>query len=155
MSFEQFADLQYVKTIDISEEPRMGSFNVVNDLELQYIRVLLFISGSTVGNERIRLKIYGDMGSNNILYTSNWSNINDISGLSTYWLGYIRVDFNRENINKDTDYYVRAELDNYTRNGDTFFIGLCHDFPFPIYDNGQDLFYEHPLAMQIFGYQDR
>lgn len=160
MSFYDFSAEQYVKTIDTGESIRMGNFQVASALELAHIRVLLFIHGVTSlsGSEQIRLKIYSNQYyySSTLLYMSSWANINDITNLgSVDWIGWITIDFARENINKNFVYYVEAEFQNYTRNSETFYLGLSHDFPWPIYDNSEDLFYDHPLAMAIFGYKER
>lgn len=160
MAFKDFANVQYIKTIDTGEAPRMGTFQVAVNGELQYMRVKPYIKGTLSGTEKIRLKIYSDSAFSSLLYTSSWSNIYDVldedgSAVTGDWIGWIRVDFNRENINKNMAYYVVAELTGYTRNADDFYIGLAHDFPFPIYDNGESLFYNHPLAFEIFTYTER
>lgn len=160
MSFYDFSAEQYVKTIDTSETIRMGSFQVATSLELAHIRILLFIHGVTSlgGSEQVRLKIYTDQyyESSTLLYTSSWATVSDITNLGVAdWIGWITIDFDRENLNKNQAYYVLAEFQNYTRNSETFYFGLSHDFPWPIYDNSENLFYDHPLAMAIFGYKER
>ena len=160
MGFLDFADTQYIKTIDTSETPNMGSFSVTDNGELKYMRVKLFVNGTLGGTEQIRLKIYSDAALTSVLYTSDWSeisNITDENGVIATgdWFGWIRMDFNRESINKNLTYYVEAEFNNYTRNLDTYYLGLAHDFPFPVFDNGQSLFYNHPLAFEIFTYIER
>jgi len=158
MSFLNFANELYVKTFDSTEAPRMGSFSLATSGELQYIRTVLFINGvsSLGGSEQVRIKLYGDSDHANLLYTSAWSSISDITDIgSTNWIGYFRLDFSKENLNANITYYVSIETQNYTRNADTFYLGVPYDFPFPIYDNSQDLFVDHPLAMQIFTWQDR
>ena len=155
MAFFDFAETQYIKTVDTGEEIRVGSFKTAENLELQYMRPTIYITGTTlVTDERIRVNIYSERTYSAILYQSSWSNISEISGLMVKdrWIGWIRVDFNRENINKNITYYPTIELDNYTRDGQNFFIGFAHDFPFPIYDNGASLFYRHPLQAQYFGW---
>lgn len=160
MGFLDFAETQYIKTIDTGEQPRMGTFKVTQNSELKYMRVKPYIQGTLVGTEKIRLKIYSDTTFTSLLYTSSWSNLYEVvdenGDVATGdWLGIIRIDFNRENLNKNITYYVVAELTGYTRNADTFYIGLSYDFPFPIYDNGQSLYYNHPIAFEIFTYIER
>ena len=157
MAYQDFADEQYFKTIDTSETPVMGTFQTADNIELQYIQVIIWIQDVTAlgGSEQIRLNIYSEDTYTALLYQSNWRSISDITNLgSQNWTGLLRIDFNRENINKNLTYYVRAELQNYTRNADDFWIGLSHDFPFPIYDNGESKFFDHPLAMEIHGYKE-
>ena len=155
MAFKDFAETQYIKTIDTSESISFGSFSVVNSMELAHIRSALMITGvsNLSGNEQVRLKIYTDPAFTSLLYTSDYANLSDITDIgTTNWFGWIRIDFNRENINANLTYYVQLETLNYTRNAETFWIGFSHDFPFPVYDNAQTLYYKHPLAMQLFGY---
>ena len=160
MSFTDFAETQYIKSIDTSETPRMGSFKVATSGELKYMRVKLYVNGTLGGSEQIRLNICGDAACTSALITSDWSDISDIvdeDGVATTgnWLGWVRIDFSRENINKNITYYVSAEFNNYTRNAETFWLGLSYDFPYSIYDNSESLFYNHPLAMEIFTYIER
>ena len=161
MSFQKFANTLYVKTFDTAEICRMGTFVLASNMELKYLRVLFLMYGvaGRGGSERIRIKIYSDVEHTSVLYTSEWSDITlaNISGLagSHSWLGWIRTTFARENLNKNISYYVSCEIENYTRNGDTFYCGLSYDFPHPIYDNSQNSFRYHPLALQVLGYVDR
>ena len=153
MSFLQFPDKKYVKTIDTSEIVRLGSINIVDNIELQYIRPSIFIYGALGGIEQIRVNLYGDENHLNKIFSSSWRNLSEISMSTNYWLGWIRCDFARQNINKNITYYLSVELNNYTRNGETFWIGLNRDYPTPTYDNSEDLWDGHPLAFQIFGYK--
>jgi hypothetical protein len=152
MAFNEFADTLYCKTFDTDEIVRMGSFQVAESLELQYIRLLIYINGTIAGTERIRLRVYSDSGFSNVLYTSDYSSMSSITGLSTRFLGWVRFSFDREHINKNITYYLTAEIDNYTF-AEPFYIGAMYDFPHPIYDNSENLFYDHPIAFQLFGYK--
>ena len=153
MSFQQFADVQYIKTFDNNEKIRMGSFSVVESLELKYIRSLFYINGTLSGTEQVQMTLYSDPDYSNVLYQSNTVDIVDIGTYTNNFIGWIRFDFEQKNINKDITYYPAMTISNYTRNGDTFYIGMSYDFPFPMYDNSEDLFFNHPIGMQIFGYK--
>lgn len=155
MAFQDFSETLYIKTMDTGEEIRVGSFATANNMELKYIRLTLYIDGATPTNEQIRMKIYSDSGFSSLLYTSDWSTLSDITGVSSRWLGWVRVDFNRENINKNKTYYATIESQNYTRILGTYDIGFAYDFPYPLYDNSENLFYNHPIQTQIFGYINR
>lgn len=161
MSFLNFANIQYFKTFDSAEEVRMGTFQVDNNCELKYIRVLflMYAVASRGGTERIRTKVYSDIEHTTVLYTSDWVSVNltNISNLadSHSWLGWLRTDFSKQNMNKNIPYYLSCQIDNYTRNADAFYCGLSYDFPHPIYDNGETSFRYHPLAACIFGYHAR
>jgi hypothetical protein len=154
MAFLDFSDNQYIKFADTGEDIRMGGFSTVNNMELKHIRTTIYIDGAIPTTERMKIEIHGHIGVQSLLYTSDWANLADIANVSDRWLGWIRIDFNREPINKDVTYYPKIVLDNYTAIAGSFRIGFAYDFPFPVYDNSQDLFYNHPIAMQIFGYED-
>lgn len=160
MAFADFAETQYVKTVDTGETPRLGAFSTAENGELKYMRVKLYIKGTLSGSEQIRLKIYGDSSFSSLLYTSSWSSISNVTdengaAVTGDWIGVIRTDFNNENINQNMTYYLEAEFANYTRNSDSFYIGLLYDFPFPVFDNNEPLFYNHPLAFEIFMMTER
>jgi len=152
MAFKDFANTLYINPFNTDDIIPMGNFDVETSIELQHIRVLAVIKGTIIGTEKIRLKVYGSEKSNKVLYTSEWSNISDISNLGQYWLGWLRCDFQRNPINANQGYHVKAEISGYNRTID-FYIGLSYDWPWPIYDNGADKFYNQGLAMQIFGYK--
>lgn len=160
MAFKDFSDIKYIKTVDTSETINMGSFSTDANLELGHIRALIYIQGTLGGSEQIRLSIYPTEDSTNATYTSSWSNVGDVldengEAVTGNWLGLIRCDFDRENINNNLTYYLKAELQNYTRNSQTFYIGFAYDYPNIIYDNSEDELQDHPLAFEIYGYAER
>ena len=151
MAFKNFSEYLYIKTFDNDERARFGSFQTQDNMELGHIRTVAYINGTLAGTEKMRLKVYSDLGFNNLMFISDWSNFSDLEKIKDY-LFYLRFDFDRQNINKNNKYHVACEIANYNRNGDIFYIGIAHDFPHPVYDNSENLFYNHPLVMQIFGY---
>lgn len=155
MAFLDFSDRQFIKTVDTGEEVQMGFFQTTKNMQLAHIRPTIHINGKVCTTEKLRMNIYSDMGYTSLLYQSAWADLNQIPTTSLDWIGWIRLDFNRENINKELRYYPTLELSGYTRVVGVSYIGFCYDFPFPIYDNLLTNFYEHPLQMQIFGYVDR
>ena len=154
MAFKDFSDVQYIKTVDTGEEISIGSFIPPKNMGIAYMRSTIFISGQVPTTERMRINIYSDLDNTSKIFASDWSNLNEIVGVTSSWIGWIRVDFNKEPLNKYLSYYPTIELDGYTRTP-TYFIGFCYDFPFPIYDNAEPLFYKHPLQFQLFGYVAR
>jgi hypothetical protein len=127
MSFNQFPARLDVRVLDTDETAKVGSFQTATDIELKYIRVKLYIQGTLGGTERMRAKVYGDADRTALLYTSAWSDLSDITGLSGTWLGWLRLDFSAEHLNKNIEYFLSIEIDNYTRNGDTFYVALGID----------------------------
>ena len=154
MAFKDFSKVQYIKTIDTGELVKIGSFNTVNNLELKYMRLTVYVESMALTTEQIRINIYSDIDCTSKLFSSDWCTLSDISGLSSRWIGWVRIDFNRQPINKLLTYYAAIESQNYTRTASNY-IGCSFDFPFPIYENNENDFYNHPLQFQLFGYTDR
>lgn len=161
MAFKDFSEFQYEKTSDTSEKIFMGGFQVQQNEELHSIRVKISITGAAccMGNEKFRLKIYADQFLKQTIYTSLDSTLSDIVnddplfGTTTNWIGWLRVDFAKENLNKNITYYLGGEFINYVRTP-TFVLGLLYDFPDSSYDNGQSNFFDHPIAFQINGFRE-
>lgn len=155
MAFKDFSENLFVRAIDTGETINLGGFTVANDIELQHLRVKIYIEDVTAlgGSETYVVKAFGQSDFTNELFTSSTMNVSDITNIGTdNWLGFVRVDFNRQNMNASTEYYFSIEFSNYTRNGELFFIAGVFDFPFPVYDNSETAFNRHPIATQIFGY---
>ena len=151
MSITQFPRDLYIKTADTSEEVQLGSFSPAANMELDSIKVWLHIKGTPGGSETIQIKIYGDSAYSNLVYTSTAHALSGITAID--FLGWIKCDFNRENLNKNTTYYPAVVLGNYTRNADTYYIGFVHDWPDGTYHTTTDI-NTAPLATQWFGYQE-
>lgn len=155
MAFNDFNEDVYVKTADTGEEVRLGSFKLQEAGELEHIRVWFFGEGmSSITNETIKLKVYSNYAtdSSTLMFESSESALTDIGATGDYWLGFLRCDFNRQNLNPNLTYYLNATFQNYTR-GTTVF-GLCYDYPYPWYTTaGATNFYEENIAFQIFTYR--
>lgn len=158
MAFKQFSAVQYIKVFDTGEEVKAGSFlQTQNNAEIQYMRVGIYVNGNLSGNEQIRVNMYSNPGANRLLFRSSWSDISnceDENGnkITGDWIGLIRCDFARQNINKNINYYPSVELNNYTRNADTFYIGLTRDYPFPRYTGG-NTHYSTNYTFELFEYR--
>ena len=154
MAFLNFPETLYVKTIDTSEEIKLGSIKVTSELELAHIRVFMYIAGTLGGTEQIRVHLCSDADCSKKIITSDWSDLSDLS-VSGDFLGWIRTDFSREGLNPNITYYCALELNNYTRNGDTFYTSGVFDFPAPVYlPTGSNVLLDHNIGMQIFGYSE-
>jgi len=146
--------------MDTSEKINTGGFKVTENGELGSMRVLLHINGvsSLAGSEELVLTLYSDAALTKPVYVSSASTIaaiaavDDTFGNNENWVGWLRFDFARENINKNIYYYPGIEANNYTRVAD-FWMGFSYDFPAPVYDNGESSFFKHNLAYQIFTYR--
>lgn len=163
MSIKDFSEDKYIKTFDNDEEIRMGAFMLAENKSgpLRFIRTLLYIQdyASLAGNEQLTMKLYTSIEYENVYATSSVSRIADISITSDVskpnWIGYLLFTFDRENLNAKFNYYPTITISNYTRNADSFYLGVGYDYPDPIYDNSGTFFYNHPIAMQIFTDNER
>jgi hypothetical protein len=152
MSVQDFAKTQFIKSFNTGEQVKKGGFRINQDGEWGVLGHIIYIHGTLSGSERIRSKIYSDVDHQNLLYTSDWTNISEtqkISG-SAGWFGYIRNDLNGKINGVLYTMWVWNLITTPERN--TFYIGLTRDFPFPIYKITPTpaYFYEHPLATQIW-----
>lgn len=156
MSIKNFSNVQFVKSVDTGEEVRCGRFQLQSSGELGAVRNLVYVQGTLAGTERMRTKFYSDANHTKLLYTSDWSPYLT-SALTGDWIGFLKTEYNKENINASLSYYIGVEFDGYTRNGETFYIGVCRDFPYPIYKITPTplWFYQHPLATQVFAWIER
>ena len=150
MSFLNFPETRYVKTLDAGESARMGTFKDANDGELIYMRSEIIIHDVIITAERMRIKLFhsSDLGATPYA-TSEWSDLSLIPSPGSYWIGMVRFDFDGPSVNKNVTYYPVIEIDNYTPSTDSF-IGVAYDFPLPRYSLNNQLFYDFPLTMEIF-----
>lgn len=148
MAFDGFS-----KYMLFSEQPSSGESNVISRFSrpsntvLSDIRLILYKHGDDTGNETFTAKIKQDLQDNtaqisvqSVIATSDTIAINDIEGVTEYWLGFVRFEFEENvHINASTEYTVEIETANYTRNADTFFLGWALDWPEELNTHSQDL----------------
>jgi hypothetical protein len=142
--------LAFVKVLGTSESVQAGSIDLPQHIELAYLRVLLYKHGMLGGTEQVRAKLYTDSSYTQLYATSAWSSVSDITGLSTYWWGWLRLDFGRQNVSKVGVYYVALETQSYTES-DTSYLSVSLDWPVP-----QNIAGDAPsraLMMQVYGYR--
>lgn len=139
MAFEPFPRDQYVRVADTDTPFNGGGITVPEIIDLQYLRIRIYIKGTLGGSEQIRIKLYDDPAhSGGPIATSAWADIAEIDTVGN-WIGDIYIEFDPPiPLNPDLEYFTRVELQNYTRNGDTFYIGCCLD--------ADDLLYEQTTA---------
>lgn len=161
MAFLDFNEDQYIKMLDTGESLRLGSFQTQDDGELFAIRSLIYINdvSQMTGNEEFRLGIYSDSECSLLMFSSDYSRIENIAlhdetyGTKKGWYGFVATYFNRENISSQHTYYLKAETNNYTRLGDRY-IGFGYSYPFPVYGSIGPKFTSSPIAFQIYMYMD-
>jgi len=139
-----------VFTLPMGVELPCGGLDTTAATEIAYLRILLFKHGALGGSERVRAKLYTDNARTRLYATSAWSSVASIAGLSTYWWGWFRLDFARENISKEFVYYVTIEADNYTPSTNVY---LSVSLDWPLSQNTQAAA-RNGVAMQLYGYRD-
>lgn len=143
----------YIKTWDSDEVVKLGAVEVEDHTNLLYLRIMLYKHGAHGGTEQVRAKIYSDADYTKLMYTSAWSDLADIEGLTASpWWGWFRLTFARQALNKEATYYVALETQNYTRNADTFY--LSHSLDWPVPQNTQVVPSFPGAMMQFYGYRD-
>ncbi len=139
MSFSPINSAYLVRTISTSEILRLGSAKVVTSGGLGYIRVGLFIFNQSAkgGSEKIRTNIYSDSTYTSLVCSSSWTNLDIVTipllASSHSWIGVVRTDFAKQQINSQLTYYIAVELQNYTYTLGTFWVGGFKDYPSPTY----------------------
>ena len=158
MAFLPFPSVQTIKTIDTAETITLGTIQVTDNQELRHIRPLLYKRGAHAGLETLQMRIHSTSDVTAVYASSNVINLADIITSGNFgtsdFLSRVRFDFERPNLNKNFAYTVSLVTTNYTRNADTYYLGLSYDFPNAIYTvAGTPGVTDHPLAMQVFGFK--
>jgi hypothetical protein len=128
MSYLQFPSETYLKVIAATGET-LGSFTVTDNTDLLYVVVNMYIKGTIVGGERMRLNLYASEAMNDPVATSDWLYWSDITDIGTgNYLGWLRFDFSGYPVSNAYPYYVKIETTNYTRNADTYYLAAVCEY---------------------------
>ena len=130
MSHEQLPEELFALPVNTGSVLYCGPFSV-DVRELLYAEVELVKFGTRGGSEQARLNVYSRSDMAVLLYSSSWRSLSDLTGIddASSWIGRVRFDFNRQNLNPLNTLHVGLELDNYTRNGNVFFVAARMDYP--------------------------
>lgn len=149
MSFE-FSEELYIKTIDTSEKIQCGKFTTAVDTEIEHMRIMIYINNITVTTERMRINVMSKYGHANPLYSSDWSDLSGITNIAAYWVGWLRFDFNGKFFDSDIDYFLELETGNYTRTGDTNYLGAALDYPFEVSTSTNEM---PAVGVEFYGFE--
>lgn len=141
----------YFRVLETNDTVNLGSMSLPSAIELYAIRILLYKHGTSGGSERFRLKLYRDSGRTDLAYTSAYSDLADVTDLGAKWFGWVSILFDREHVPASTTFYPTLEVENYTRNADTYYLSCSLDWPNPQY--GTDNTTRRNLALQMYGYE--
>ena len=134
MAFQDFPEDLYIITVQ-NEDEKLGTYDFTAITELKHAQLGIYKHGNfTVTNQRFRLKVYSTVAEDNLLFTSDWVNLNEVEDIDgAYWLGYVRFDFSRPPISPNMSYSVVLETSNYTYVDDTEYFGIVLDTDHAIY----------------------
>lgn len=138
----------FVKTFDSDELVKCGSVDLLDHIELTYLRVLLFVHGAPDPGEKLRAKVFSDSDYSALYATSEWALLSEIEDLSEMWWGWLRFSFDRQHLNKSQLYYLAIESDGYVRDGDTKYLSASLNWPLKQYEGDADT-----VMMQIYGHR--
>jgi hypothetical protein len=125
MAYLPFPNELDIKTLDTSEAYCFCSFSTADYfMEIAEARIHIYKHGALAGNEQIRVKIYRDSGLTDLLDTSAWVSLSERAAKGTYDINWLAIPFNLKVLASGTTYHAVIETQNYTRNADTFYIGL-------------------------------
>jgi hypothetical protein len=153
--FTSFPSILYCKVIETGEVCHGGGINYSEaHIQLAQIRLTMYKCGAHTGDEQFRLKLYMDSGLTKAFTngTSDWLSLDDISNMSTNWLGRVAFTFSSQpRLSKNDRYYVALETSSYTRVGNSFYIAPVFYWPISVNENTSEPFYG--WQMEVFGYR--
>lgn len=144
MSFLNFSENLFAVIWNTPEALEISDIEFTEAMELEHIRVKCFKRNSPSGSVKLQLK----SANGAIICESNTINLSDIQ---QNFLGLIRFDFNRNNVQVGK-YRLSALIHGpYVRVSYGLFFSMIYDFPVRIYTNAKKHFDEHSIAIEIFG----
>lgn len=129
MAFELSSE-QWVRVLENDSSLEIGVVDTTDYLELSKARIRIFIHNVAAAQLRVRLVTKGPSTLETTVAASDWSAIEDIDTLSTYWVGWLRLDFAKNfHISPDNDYTLYVDINDYSYVADTNYVGICNAFP--------------------------
>jgi len=160
MAFLQFPKVQMINAIDTGEKLDLGGFQPAANGELRHVTIGLLKVGVLSGSAAVKLGIHLSTDFTAQFAFSDEIFISAIEAASAdittdTWRAIVRFDFARINLNKNQEYRFSLQTSTYTRIGDTNYIGVTRDEPFPIYSlAGAAYGAEYPASKAVFAFQE-
>ena len=130
MGFGQFPQDQYLIIVTDDQPTQAGSLVPGSDIELGHITCRLFKLGAHSGSETLQLHIYGNEDLSTPIASSAEVAVSEIDSLtSSNWIGRVRFDFNREQLDSDNTYYFGIQVNNYTYSEGSYYWAWSLDWP--------------------------
>jgi hypothetical protein len=152
MAFTQFPSELAVRLIETDETAQLGGYKVATAMSLQNCVLSMYIHGALIGTEKFRLKIFPTNSATNTaaIWTSEYSELSDITSPGSYWLGNVKFTFStRPNLNPNLTYYFFIQAADYTQTVSTY-VSFVLDWPYPVYT--QLTTGTPSAAMRLLGY---
>ena len=135
MAFSQFPDRLTVRVMETNEEADMGTYSMSSSIEISQLVLTFLKHGTEGGSERLRIRAYEVVGASvaeNPTSSTEWVNLSDVqdssgAAMGTYFLGTIKFEFATPI--RGSNYELRLDVDNYTRNADTYYLAYVFDHP--------------------------
>lgn len=153
MAHGQFPDEFYVKALETGVTERLCKFVPDIDMELSHIVLTFLKNGTAVGSESMTLKIFSSWNYDKPVLASSSARLLSATEAenSESWVGRLRFDFDRINLEAGVSYYLAISTSNYTRTP-TFYLGAVLDWPDQIYEQGQSV---AGAQIRLIGYKER
>ena len=136
MAFVQFPKQQYFRVLETDTTTQIGYFNVSEGIEIKHMMLTLLVRGLIASPFTFRVKIYGNNLLETPIFMSNWVTLSvatlvldaDGTQYTQNYFGNIYLDFDGYSLNPNIDYYMAVQTNGYTRNADSFFVGINLDW---------------------------
>lgn len=151
MSYGDFSDKLFVKTIDTGEDLMLGGFKVAANQEIAHMVVHFHFNNHLPTIETAKIQIHADELGGSLLFESDVVNLSDVENIAADWIGAVRFDFARQNISKEFYYYPKLVLANYTRGAG--YIATVLDYPDETNTISVSSVTSYPTKFEVVGYQ--
>jgi len=153
MSYGDFSDVLFIKTINTSESPMIGAFRLVNSKELESIIVHFYINDQMPVNETAKLEIHAEETGNSLLFSSDTVNLSQIENVSANVIATVKFTFDRPPLSQYYYYYPKLVLGNYTRASTEKYIGMVKDWPIQTNTFSIPYLTNYPTKYEVYGYK--
>lgn len=116
MTFQKFPNYMY-EIVNLGGETEQGTYTVSESGELSnLVATMIFYRTDLFTTERFRLRLVRSNAPSTPVYSDWVSPVDSIDNFlgSNYWLGDVRLDFDKQQMTGATTFQVFLETENYT-----------------------------------------
>lgn len=135
MAFTQFPHQQYFRILETDTTTGIGYFNLSEATELQHMMLTVFIRGTIATPFTARIRVYPTGALTTPIFSSSYATFSAATLEPAYvnnWFGNVYFDFSGNPLNPNLDYHFAIQTSGYTRNGDSFYLGVNLDWYSPV-----------------------